>query len=187
MAFVHFNNLESKSYTCAYCSNTVASSRGTYDNGATFLRIYECPHCGNPTYFGRSDSQIPDVSPGAHVEHVPENIANLFFEARSCVSVNAYTSSVLASRKLLMNIGVTQGAGEGLSFIAYVEYLSNHGFIPPNGRGWVDLIRTKGNEATHEISSMTCEDATQLITFVEMLLRFIYEFPAQIPTPESDA
>ena len=81
-----------------------------------------------------------------------------------------------------MNIAVSQGATPGLKFIEYVEYLSQNGYVPPKGKGWVDHIRKKGNEATHEIALMTKEDANDLISFSEMLLKFIYEFPAKIPT-----
>ncbi len=79
-----------------------------------------------------------------------------------------------------MNIAVNEQAPEGQQFIKYVEYLSNEGFIPPNGKQWVDYIRTRGNEATHEIALMSETDAHALIIFVEMLLRFIYEFPALV-------
>ncbi len=82
-----------------------------------------------------------------------------------------------------MNIAVEQGASDGLRFIEYVEYLANNGFIPPNGRTWVDHIRRKGNEATHEIALMTQADAEELVAFVEMLLKFVYEFPARVPGP----
>jgi len=82
-----------------------------------------------------------------------------------------------------MNIAVAQGAGENLRFIEYVNYLSEHGYTPPNGKHWVDHIRKKGNEATHEIALMTEGDAKDLICFVEMLLKFIYEFPTSIPKP----
>ena len=61
-------------------------------------------------------------------------------------------------------------------------YLADNGYVPPNGRGWVDHIRKKGNEATHEIALMQQGDAEELISFVEMLLKFIYEFPARVPT-----
>ena len=81
-----------------------------------------------------------------------------------------------------MNIAVQQGAAEGLKFIEYVTYLSEKGFVPPNGKHWVDHIRKKGNEATHEIAVMGEQDARDLISFVEMLLRFIYEFPSMVPT-----
>lgn len=85
---------------------------------------------------------------------------------------------------MLMNIAVNQGAEENLRFIEYVNYLSNNGFTPPNGRHWVDHIRKKGNEATHEIELMKESDAKDLIMFTEMLLKFIYEFPALIPIPD---
>ena len=80
-----------------------------------------------------------------------------------------------------MNIAVNEGADPGLSFFKYVDYLATQGYVPPNGRGWVDHIRRKGNEATHEIALMSRDDAEELITFVEMLLKFIYEFPARVP------
>ena len=43
------------------------------------------------------------------------------------------------------------------------------------------MTRKKGNEATHEIAIMNQPDAKELLSFVEMLLRFIYEFPSMIP------
>jgi hypothetical protein len=82
---------------------------------------------------------------------------------------------------MLMNIAVQQGAKEGKRFVEYVNYLSDSGYIPPNGKQWVDHIRTKGNEATHEIALMSAQDARELLVFTEMLLRFIYEFPSMIP------
>ena len=80
-----------------------------------------------------------------------------------------------------MNIAVNQGAKEGLKFIEYVTYLSDNGYTPPNGKHWVDHIRKKGNEATHEITVMSENDAKELIVFIEMLLRFIFEFPSMVP------
>jgi hypothetical protein len=124
---------------------------------------------------------VPGVAYGSDVEHLPAGIKELYAEARNCFSVGSFTSAVLACRKLLMHIGVAQGAQENQRFIAYVEYLANNGFVPPHGRDWVDHIRTKGNEANHEIALMTREDAQELISFVEMLLKFIYEFPSRIP------
>jgi hypothetical protein len=83
-----------------------------------------------------------------------------------------------------MNIAVSQGAPAGQTFMAYVDYLANNGYIPPNGRNWVDYIRQRGNEATHEIPQMTDDEAAKLITFSEMLLKFIYEFQHHVnPAP----
>ena len=77
-----------------------------------------------------------------------------------------------------LHIAVAHGAGEGLKFIEYVDYLRAKGFIPPNGDKWVDKIRTSGNEATHEIRIMVPAESQMIIGFVEMLLRFVFEFPS---------
>lgn len=179
--WINSGAIESRSYKCGFCGNVVASANGYGNRRASFLRIRICPHCNNPTYFGNG-IQIPQIAPGNEVTHLPDDVEALYKEARNCVSVNAYTSSVLASRKLLMNIAVTQGAEEGKSFFHYVEFLANNGFVPPNGKGWVDHIRKCGNEATHEIAIMPQAVAEELIAFIEMLLKFIYEFPARVPT-----
>lgn len=84
-----------------------------------------------------------------------------------------------------MNIGVEEGAAEGKSFIHYIDFLADKGYIPPNGRSWVDHIRRKGNEATHEIALMSKDDADELVTFTEMLLKFVYEFPNSVSLPQT--
>ncbi len=86
-----------------------------------------------------------------------------------------------------MNIAVARGASEGKKFIEYVEFLSEKGFVPPDGKGWVDHIREKGNDATHEIKIMSRPDAEDLITFSEMLLKFIFEFPSRVPKKSQSA
>jgi hypothetical protein len=82
-----------------------------------------------------------------------------------------------------MNIAVAQGGTAGETFVKYVEYLAAQGYVPPNGKAWVDHIRKKGNEANHEIALMSKTDAEELVLFIEMLLKFMYEFPNKIPSP----
>jgi hypothetical protein len=113
---------------------------------------------------------------------LPADIAALYNEARNCMAVHSYTAAVLICRKLLMNIAVSQKAKENQAFIHYVDYLASQGYVPPNGRTWVDRIRTKGNEATHEIKLMSQPDAEELLSFTEMLLKFVYEFPGKLST-----
>ncbi|WP_074847302.1 DUF4145 domain-containing protein [Pseudomonas marginalis] len=181
MHWMNVMQITSKKYQCGFCSNMVASSLGYFSGQNQF--IYICTHCFNPTYWGNDAPQFPGLLPGSPVANLPESIEALYNEARQCAAAGAFTGAVLLCRKLLMNIGVAQGAPEGEPFISYVNYLANAGFIPPNGRGWVDHIRKKGNEATHEIALMSGGDAVDLISFAEMLMKFIYEFPSKIPAP----
>ncbi len=180
MAWYQTSQIESRKFTCGYCGNVVATRQGYFYDGNQTQKIYICPHCEAASYF-EGAKQTPGVTPGVEVGHLPEDIAVLYREARNAISVGSYTAAVLTCRKLLMNLAVGQGAKENLKFIEYVDFLADKGFVPPNGRGWVDHIRTKGNEATHEIVLMGQGDATDLLTFVEMLLKFIFEFPRRVP------
>ena len=171
-------NVKAKHFTCGFCGCSVGPSFG-YQHGSGCRDIFICPTCDQPNYFG--EKQTPSPLLGDKVENVPSEINSLYNEARACTSVNAFTAAVLACRKILMHIAVDKGAPGGERFIEYVEYLSNKGYVPPNGKDWVDHIRNKGNEANHEITIMSKEDALDLITFSEMLLKFIYEFPKRIP------
>jgi hypothetical protein len=152
-------------------------------NGNPPRLIHVCPHCDAPTYFA-AGSQIPGIAPGGEVRSLPTEIEKLYREARNAISVNASTASVLAARKLLMHIAVQQGAAAGDTFVSYVEFLASHGIIPVSGKTWVDHIRAKGNEANHEIVVMSQEEATELMAFVEMLLKIVYEFPNRVPKPK---
>ena len=185
MPWQQLQQLRSRRFRCGYCGVNVASDRG-YDspsNKGLQKSLHICPDCDKPSFFDPNGNQHPGPVPGNEVDSLPDDLEALYKEARQCCAISAYTSSVLACRKMLMNIAVAQGAKEGLSFIQYVEHLSANGYIPPNGRGWVDHIRKKGNEATHEIAVMAQSDAEELVAFVEMLLKFIYEFPSRVPGP----
>ena len=184
MTWHNMKNLESKQFTCGHCGNIIATQMGFFSNDMQY--IYICSHCDQPTHFSALGAQFPDVAPGNDVGHLPEELAALYKEARNCVAASSYTGAVLLCRKLLMNIGVSQGAEAGKPFIYYVNYLAEQGYIPPNGRGWVDHIRKKGNEATHEIALMSKPDCEDLIAFSEMLMKFIYEFPNKVPVTPAE-
>ncbi len=175
--------IEPRGYVCGYCNNRVGPSLGFYSSNVPLAKIYLCSYCGNPTYFDYQSKQYPGAPFGNAVASVPADVDALYAEARSCMTVNSFTSAVLTCRKLLMHIAVEKGAPTGKSFLEYVEYLAQKNYVPPDGKGWVDYIRTKGNEANHEIKVMSAVDADDLITFLEMLLKFIYEFPAKVKPP----
>ena len=171
--------MEPRKFSCGHCGHLVASNKGFFSKPHV-AKIYICPFCELTSFFV-GNQQIPGVAPGNSVGHLPTQIEYLYDEARSCVAVGSHTAAVLTSRKILMHIAVAQGASEGDNFLSYVKYLAQKGYVPPGGIAWVDHIRGKGNEANHEIKIMSKLDAEELITFLEMLLKFIYEFPARIP------
>lgn len=181
-------SLNSVQFVCGHCARRVASDKGYFMNpvggGAATNVVVICPNCNRPSFFSAWEhEQIPGVPFGNRVENVPEEVGNLYDETRRSTAGDANTLAVMGARKLLMHIAVDKGAPAGKTFLEYVEYLAAKGFVPPDGKSWVDHIRTKGNEANHEIKLMSAADAQELINFVEMLLKFIYEFPARVPKP----
>jgi hypothetical protein len=179
--------LPNRPFVCGFCDTKISSVKGYKlgnngdGSGRQIGGLYVCPNCGGPTFVAPDGSQYPKSALGNTVQNVPDDLYALYDEARRSSSQGCFTGSVLLCRKMLMNIAVKQGAREGLKFIEYVNFIADKGFVPPNGKHWVDHIRKKGNEATHEIAVMGEQDARDLISFIEMLLRFIFEFPSMVP------
>jgi len=105
------------------------------------------------------------------------------------LSVGASTAAVMLCRKLLVHVAVGQGLaeqndkGRSPTFASAVEYLQDEGIITKRMRPWVDRIREVGNEANHEIPSISAEVALDIATFTEQLLRLTYEMDALMEDP----
>jgi hypothetical protein len=185
VTWVNLEYVPPRSFVCGYCGNQVGSSSGYHrtDNHQKKLPgpyLYVCPFCAGPSFFDGA-KQTPGAPFGASVPNVPPAVGALYDEARNCMRVDAYTAAALAARKLLMNVAVSQNAEPDKSFQYYVKYLEDNRHIPSNARVWVDHIRNKGNEATHEIPAITRQDAEDLISFSEMILRLVFDYPARVP------
>ncbi|MBL9005901.1 MAG: DUF4145 domain-containing protein [Myxococcales bacterium] len=181
-----------RKYKCGYCESIVQSTIGlmkadTLAESPTFHWIFVCPGCERPTYFDSADGQHPAPLPGSSVEHVPDDTAALFEEARRAITVGAHTAAVMICRKILMHVAVEKGADKNKNFVYYVNYLDEKRYITPDSRPWIDMIREVANEATHEILIINSESANMIITFTDMLLRLVYEFPARVRRSSSVA
>lgn len=180
-----FSTVSTKTFVCGHCGKDVASEKGDYTSTTTLSLIgyvHVCPNCNRPTFFFQNE-QVPGELPGKPIDSLPDFIEKLYLEAQRCISVGSNTACILVCRKLLMHIGHDKGAPEGAKFIQYINYLHDNHYIPPDGKGWVDYIRNKGNEANHEIVIAGKDEAVGLLVLTEMLLRIIYELPNRVPKP----
>ena len=184
----NIQEIPSRAYTCGYCGRPLASDRGFVGELATGVRgerltgsvaVYVCHHCTCPTFFDSDGEQTPGVCYGSAIHDIDDaTVKSLYDEARRATSANCSTAAVLCCRKLLMHIAIDKKAEQNKTFAYYVDYLAENGYVPPDAVGWVDFIRERGNEANHEITIMSQDDAKELLEFVEMLLKQIYAFPA---------
>ena len=190
----NLSTIPSRNYICGHCGNDITSNLGYYlrtrnvlgYNGRGF--IYICHKCNKPTYIAH-DEQVPGATYGKTFDKEifkNEIVYELYEEARKCMMINAYTSVGMCCRKLLMHIAVECGADENMKFIEYVDYLNDNGYVPVNSKSWVDIIRSKGNDANHKIIILNETDAKQLIIFIQNIITMIYEMPYQANLYKSD-
>lgn len=180
VAWKQLQAVRPESYRCGYCGFDVASEKGLQnEQDNSFIRV--CPQCNVPTFFSVSGMHIPGPKLGNNVEKLSADVGGLYNEARASLTVNAFTGVVMLCRKLLMHIAVEKGADPGKSFVAYVEWLISERYAPRGAESWVDYIRTRANEANHQIELMTQEDAKGILGLTEELLRITYELPSSVP------
>lgn len=180
MGWEHATTLSGLDFVCWCCGKGVAPSIGYRNLSVGDWYIGICPRCDLPTFLIGSKGQIPSPPYGNSVSNVPDMVNGLYNEARNCMSISAYTAAALACRKILMSVAVHLGAKGSKSFAFYVDYLDEHHYIAEGSKQWVDYIRAMGNEATHEIPSISRTDAERSIAFAEMLLKIVFEFPAAL-------
>ena len=184
--WLKFNDLKENDFNCGYCGRHTSSKLGlpmllptVTSNQAKNFGVYICTYCNLPTFIAE-DIQMPGVKYGSTVKNLSEILSKVYDEARDSFSVGAYTGVILLCRKLLMHIAVDLGAEANQSFIRYVNYLEEEGFITARSRGWVDFIRQTGNASTHEIEISSKEEAEKMIKFCEMILKTNFEYPAEL-------
>ncbi|MGD7021504.1 DUF4145 domain-containing protein [Rossellomorea vietnamensis] len=181
--------INGKRYTCGYCGTNTSGDGGYILQRTRIDRLHAeeaawviiCTSCNQPTYINpEEDIQVPSPKIVDKVEYLPDSLNSLFNETREAISAGLYNSSVLLCRKMLMNLAVLEGAQENKSFLSYVNYFEDNGFITVKMKPWVDKIRTIGNTATHEIPDIKKADALIAFEFLVMLLKLIYEFPSKM-------
>lgn len=179
--------LANQSWRCGHCGDTVSSTKGLsigqYSDGSgkTLGGIWICSNCNGPTFFSPKHGVYPGVSFGSEVQHLPDEIADLYTQARRCTSQNCYTAAVLLCRKILMCVAVKLGYEEEEGFEGTLQFLADKNYVPPNAMPWIEHLRAQGCEADHVVVKRTVEDAKQMVVFTEMLLKLTYEFPTMAP------
>lgn len=118
---------------------------------------------------------MPGQPAAAEVQSLPPDINQLWQESRRSMAAGAPTAATMICRKLLMNVAEKKGAKKNQTFASYVDWLSANGYIPPDGKAWVEKIKDAGNEANHELPNVDQAKATEVMKFTQYLLTFVFE------------
>lgn len=177
-------------FQCGYCGNAVSGlvvSVASLTSGATVLWI-QCTVCGQGSVVTAQGVVVPAQSAGPAVGGLPGDVGEAYEEARRCMSVGGYVATELVCRKILMHVAVEKGADQGKTFAEYIDHLEAQGYVTPPMKKWVGLIRTRGNDATHELTPVSADRAESTLMFTAELLRLTYEMESMAdkyaPAPE---
>ena len=132
------------------------------------------PDRAMPTWFYQTIKHFIDPS---YLFINSTQVSDYYYECTKTLEAGAWTPSVQACRTLISYIAVSKGAKEGETFIFYIDFLYNEGYLPKDGKPWVEEIRKKGNEAVHKIETMEEKEAYQIMYLSAMLVRQVYEIP----------
>lgn len=183
-SWIETKRLNSRSFSCWNCGENIASEKG-YPSKDIDQSIYICHKCNAPNIFDSRKKNSFKSVPGKNIKKLPLAINTIYNEARSCLSVEAYTGAIMLFRKILMNIAVEEGADEDKNFKYYVKYLCDNGFVHKRQIIQADKIRNLSNDANHQIESRTEEEANEMLKFIEFLLLNNYEFADEKETKEA--
>lgn len=165
-----------ESIDCGWCSRHVSAAVVAFDEEANqrVTTWLQCPACLRGSVRNSDWTLHPAPRPLDAVVGVPGDIARAWEEARSAFGAGAHSAAELVCRKILMHVAVEKGAPAGLSFAAYVTYLVDQGHVTAVMRPWVDQIRIRGNEATHELVLHDARETLSVLTFTHQMLTLIY-------------
>ena len=103
-------------------------------------------------------------------EELQDEIKSAYKEAVRCLSIDAYTTTTMMCRKILMLISMDLGADKNKGFKYYVDYLEENGYITQLIKNWTSYVRVGGNDANHKIESINDQYAMNIFMFVTALL-----------------
>jgi hypothetical protein len=162
----------------------LARTRSGVDDEAIWMR---CMNCRQPVTAYRgyvNGAPLPLREPMG----LPDVEASAWWEARACLSVGAYTASVMMCRKILLHVAVTHGLqpidanGRSPAFVQAIDHLEKEGLVTKIMRPWVERIKQVGNQANHELAAIGAADAFDVSTFTLQLLVLTFEMPAIMST-----
>ena len=179
---------------CPYCGGAQMTLVGRTNGRSEAPRVMwlRCVNCRMGVVVNNDEQ-----SPGAKPLDVPKGVEGddlaAWEEVRSCLAVGARTAAVMMCRKLLFHIAVSEGLperkdnGRAPGFAEAMDHLENEWVVTKRMRAWADRVKDVGNEANHELTGYTFEQALDIARFTRQLLHLSYELPLLAASGDGDS
>ena len=163
-------------FSCGHCDAFICVQKGIIYSASNY-HITQCFKCGLPTIFTTNNKKYPPTRLPTTVKGLPDDIDKVYKEIKDCLTVGAWTATNMLARKLLMNVAVDKGADPNQKFFYYVDWMDSSEWNTTGLKLGLDRIRSKGNEANHEIKEVSKEDVEEIFELLTVFLQLVYEFP----------
>lgn len=157
------------------------------------IRVVKCPDCRtrqvllqeavdvdqeDGSYWWSSDRvwPAPDKMPSFEI---PSSVRRSILEGRTCWNAGAYNAASLMSRRAIEAIAVEFDAKKRTLFSS-LKQLHADEVIDGRLYEWTDALRKHGNLAAHDTnSSVSAEDARDLLDFTEAICEYVFVMSAR--------
>ena len=178
-------------YDCGHCGMSVGGRVVCYQVFPLVIWL-RCPNpdCSNGSVWNDEGLYPPPLSSSrtytANVDGLPDNIAQVYHEARKAISVQMYTSCEVLCRKILVIVAVDKGAKkkDTWNHKKCIRYLVKKGYIDGMLTRMASYVRLTGDQSTHEMWSPSLERAEQTLKFTAMVLSDVYDAEREIVEPK---
>jgi hypothetical protein len=175
-----------RDFDCGACGQPtngriIASMKRKFDGATLWFCVCSCPRREGALMVSKGGVTISQF-PEAREFHVganwPPDLSQLFEEGARAYAAGAYTATAMVARKLLMVCACHEGDTDGKRFVEYVNYITGSVIAFPKAKDSIDKIRGIGNEANHNLTFVSRDDARRAMSIVTYMLNTIYSLPS---------
>lgn len=191
--------------TCGYCGlkraqfHEVITDRqykAMSPNRTICQSVLQCPDCGRLTIVEtntvgvsppREITSYPtDADVGHTVRHLPEDVEQYFSDARRVLDAGVPDAAAVQLRRTLEAAAAHFKVRER-NLVSSIEKLVSEGLVTKQFGDALDHIRSVGNLGAHATDQRVGDDdARRVLNFTTLLLRNLFEVPAELASAASD-
>lgn len=114
-------------------------------------------------------------------DDIPKDIADIYAEAMTTYYAKAPRATAVMLRRTIEAITVHFGQDQG-GLAQRLQRLAEKNILQPSLGEWAKEVRLIGNQGAHydPVVEVSMEDATQLLNFVQELMKYLFELPAAL-------
>jgi hypothetical protein len=149
---------------CPSCDLPMVALQDSFQTDQNKLPLWETPTRLHPATERPLSRKLPD------------SVRQAYEEARKCFRAKAFTGAAILCRKCLEAISHEHGVKKS-NLASGLEELKNQGVIENRLFEWAQALRIAGNAAAHDVgSSVTAQDAQDLVEFTDALIQYVFTF-----------